>query len=68
MGTIIELVTVLLIFLCVISTFYPEDLHSILIYFFRCNVPKYDKEFKPYYIVSGIISGLTAYYFYKVLT
>lgn len=66
MATFIELVTVLLIFLCIISIFFPENLHSILIYLFSCNVPKYDKKFKPYYNVTGIILGLTVLYIYQV--
>ncbi len=62
MGNFKELLTVLLIFVCIESIFFTFDLHSILMYFFDCHIPAYKEEFVPYYRVIGIIAGLTALY------
>jgi hypothetical protein len=60
MGTFIDLVSVLLIQVSIVCVVYPEILHNFLVYFYE--IKEYNPEFKPYYIVIGIILGLTAFY------
>lgn len=63
MATFREFITVLLIFLFVIATIFPDILHNILVYFnvYKC-VSRDVEELRPYYFVTGIISGLTSVY------
>ncbi len=60
MATFIDLVKVLLIQIAVICVVYPEFLHDI-----TNGIENYNPDFKPYYTVIGIISGLTAVYLNK---